>query len=261
MKIKIIGILICLLFIVSSISAAGDFTTKKCQNNIIMCSQEKTGECINSFDNYKTVGNNPYVKIETTMGSIVIELYEDLVPITVENFLKLINDSFFDGLVFHRVINDFVIQGGGYYPDGNRKESPYGPIDLEIHPDARHVNGAIGMARTSDPNSATNQFYICDGPQHFLDDEYAVFGVVRVGMNIVRKIAAVDTTTKYGLKDWPVNDVIINSLRVNAKSLDVGESISPKTISLLYQAQEQFLNLFEIHPNLFPLLQKILQQH
>lgn len=163
---------------------------------------------------------NPIALIDTSKGTIVIELYEGKVPNTVNNFIKLSNDNFYDGLVFHRVIDDFMIQGGGFKPDGSRKESPYGPIDLEINPDVHHVDGAIAMARTSDPNSATSQFFIDDGPQTQLEpggvdpNGYAAFGVVIDGMDIVRTIASVDTTTKNGMQDWPVEDVIINSITI-----------------------------------------------
>jgi cyclophilin family peptidyl-prolyl cis-trans isomerase len=160
------------------------------------------------------LNTNSIAVIDTTAGTMLIELYEDLTPLTTANFIRLANDSFYDGLVFHRVIDDFVIQGGGYYPDGSLKNSPYGPINLEIHPDARHVNGAIGMARTSDPNSATSQFYICDGSQKGLDDEYEVFGRVIHGIDIVRAIAAIETTTKYCMPDWPVDDIIITNIRI-----------------------------------------------
>ena len=177
-----------------------------------------------TIDN-QNLGPNPYAIIETSMGTIKIELFKDLVPNTVNNFINLTNISFYNGLVFHRVIDDFVIQGGGFYPNGTHKESPFGPIDLEIHPKARHVNGAIGMARTSDPNSATNQFYICDGPQHSLDDNYAVFGRVTFGtMSVVRDIAKVETTTRYGMEDWPVDDIIINSLTIKAKSSTIARA-------------------------------------
>jgi cyclophilin family peptidyl-prolyl cis-trans isomerase len=174
-------------------------------------------------------GQNPYAIIETSMGTIKIELFKDLVPNTVNNFLNLSDINFYNGLVFHRVIDDFVIQGGGHYPDGTRKISPFGPIDLEIHPKARHVDGAIGMARTSNPNSATSQFYICDGPQHFLDDNYAVFGKVTKGtMSVVRAIAEVETTTKYGMEDWPVEDVIIKSVVIKGKTENV--NMHPQTL-------------------------------
>lgn len=168
--------------------------------------------------------SNPIAVIETSMGTIKVELYKDKVPNTCDNFIKLANEGFYDGLVFHRVIDDFVIQGGGFYPNGTNKESPYGSIDLEINDEVTHVDGAIAMARTSDPNSATSQFYICDGPQHDLDDSvrqekygqrgYAVFGVVVEGMDVVRNIASVNTTTKYGMNDWPVEDVIINRITI-----------------------------------------------
>ncbi len=81
------------------------------------------------------INTNSIAVMNTTMGAILIELYEDKTPITTANFIKLTNDGFYNGLVFHRVIDDFVIQGGGYYPDGTEKISPYGPIDLEINPD------------------------------------------------------------------------------------------------------------------------------
>ena len=159
-------------------------------------------------------GENPIAIIDTTSGVITVELYQDKVPNTCDNFIKLANDGFYENLIFHRVIDDFMIQGGGYFGDGTRKESPYGPIDLEIHPDVRHVDGAIAMARTSDPNSATSQFYICDGVQSFLDDNYAVFGKVIEGLNVVQAIATIPTNSKYGAQDWPVYDIIINSITI-----------------------------------------------
>ena len=161
--------------------------------------------------------NYSIVVLETNMGSMKIALYDMLTPATVENFLNLISIDFYDGLVFHRVLDDFVIQGGGFDINGTQKESPFGPIDLEIHPDARHINGAIGMARTDDPNSATSQFYICDGSQHFLDDKYAVFGVVIEGINVLQDIASVATTKKYNLDNWPVDDIIINDVIILSK--------------------------------------------
>jgi cyclophilin family peptidyl-prolyl cis-trans isomerase len=113
-----------------------------------------------------------------------------------------------------------VIQGGGFFSDGTRKESPYGAIDLEINPDVRHVDGAISMARTSDPDSATSQFFINDGEQSQLEpggvdpNGYAAFGVVIEGIEVVRNISAVDTTSKFGAQDWPIEDVIINSITI-----------------------------------------------
>lgn len=168
-------------------------------------------------NNGGTSEGNSIAVIGTSMGTIKVELYEDKVPNTCENFIKLANDGFYDGLVFHRVIDDFMIQGGGFTSDGTKKESPYGTIDLEINPEVRHVDGAIAMARTSDPNSATSQFYICDGAQSFLDDNYAAFGVVIDGMDVLRDIASVSTTTKNGMADWPVDDVTINSITIESQ--------------------------------------------
>ena len=171
-------------------------------------------------NNGDTPEGNSIAVIDTSMGTIKVELYEDKVPNTCENFIKLANDGFYDGLVFHRVIDDFMIQGGGFTADGTPNESPYGAIDLEINPEVRHVDGAIAMARTSDPNSATSQFYICDGAQSFLDDNYAAFGIVIDGMDVLRDIAALDpehTTTKYGMQNWPVDDVTINSITIESQ--------------------------------------------
>jgi cyclophilin family peptidyl-prolyl cis-trans isomerase len=174
---------------------------------------------IGSFNVVLPINTNSIAVMNTTMGTIIIELYEDKMPITTENFIKLANDGFYNGLVFHRVIDDFMIQGGGYYPNGTQKTSPYGPIDLEINPEIHHLDGTIGMARTSDPDSATSQFFIDDGAQPYLEPNgsdpngYAAFGRVVKGIDVVRAIAKVDTMTKYGfMEDWPVNDVIIESI-------------------------------------------------
>jgi cyclophilin family peptidyl-prolyl cis-trans isomerase len=169
------------------------------------------------------INTNSIAVMNTTIGSILIELYEDTMPNTSANFIRLVNDGFYNGLVFHRVIKNFVIQGGGYYPNGTEKESPYGPIDLEINPSVHHLDGTIGMARTSDPNSATNQFFIDDGAQPHLNynssnpapNGYAAFGRVVKGIDVVRTIAQVETMTKYGfMEDWPVDDIIIESVTI-----------------------------------------------
>ncbi|MEF8879671.1 MAG: peptidylprolyl isomerase [Candidatus Thermoplasmatota archaeon] len=166
--------------------------------------------------------NNPIAFIETSKGTIKIELYQDLTPNTVKNFVKLANDGFYDGVVFHRIANinsgkpnTHIIQGGGFTPDGQGKESPYGTIDLEINEKVSHVDGAISMARRSSyEDSASSQFFICDGNHSFFDGNYAVFGKTIEGMEVVRSIALVETTTKYGKSDWPKEDVIIKSITI-----------------------------------------------
>ena len=162
---------------------------------------------------------NPIIVIDTTMGTIKVELYKDKMPITTANFLRLVNISFYNGLVFHRVIHDFVIQSGGFYPNGTQKTSPYGNIPFETS-DVTHVDGAISMASTGARVGGAAQFFICVGAQPTLDGNYAAFGKVNdtASMDVVRAIAALDpsqTTTKYGNnQNWPVNDVIINSITI-----------------------------------------------
>jgi peptidyl-prolyl cis-trans isomerase B (cyclophilin B) len=187
----------------------------------------------NHNNNNNTTTVNPIATITTSMGTIKVELFKDKVPNTVDNFIKLANISFYNGLVFHRVIHDFMIQGGAYPPIVNPsqydpnitiKESPYGPINLEIDPDVHHLDGTIAMARTSAPNSATSQFFIDVGDQPQLEpggvDQYgyAAFGRVIEGIEVVHAIAALDpdyTTTKLGnMMNWPIDDVIIQSISI-----------------------------------------------
>jgi len=169
-----------------------------------------------SNNNGSSITKNPVAVIATSMGTIKVELYTDKMPITTANFIKLVNDGFYSGLVFHRVIDNFMIQGGGFYPNGTQKQDPYGTINLETSPDVLHVDGAISMARLSTPvDSATSQFFICDGAQTSLDGQYAAFGKVIDGMDVVRAIASVTTTTKYtSYQNWPVTDVVINSITI-----------------------------------------------
>lgn len=153
--------------------------------------------------------SNPRVRIQTTMGDIVVELFQKEAPNTVQNFLAYVKEGFYEGLIFHRVIKGFVVQGGGHTPDMRQKRGR-SPIKLELNPALRHWDGALSMARTSDPHSASSQFYICHGAQKGLDDNYAVFGIVREGMDVVNKIATVPT----GAGDKPKSDVSITKAAV-----------------------------------------------
>jgi cyclophilin family peptidyl-prolyl cis-trans isomerase len=140
--------------------------------------------------------------IETNQGSITIELYEDKTPITAGNFIDLIERGFYNGLKFHRFEPGFVIQGGD--PRGNGTGGFVDPatgrerrIKLEVTPELKHGDaGAVAMARSSDPNSASCQFYITLGPAAFLDMNYAVFGRVTDGMDAVKQLRAGDSITK-----------------------------------------------------------------
>ena len=151
---------------------------------------------------------NRIATIETSMGTITAELYEERAPITTANFIGLAESGFYDGLIFHRVINDFMIQGG--CPKGTGTGGSGKTIKLEIHPELTHVDGALAMARSQNPDSASSQFYICDGAQPSLDGQYAVFGRVTDGMDVVRAIAEVKTDSQ----DKPVKSVVITKISI-----------------------------------------------
>ena len=153
-------------------------------------------------------GRNRIAVIETSMGTITAELYEERAPNTTANFIGLAERGFYDGLIFHRVINDFMIQGG--CPEGTGMGGSGTNIKLEIHPELTHVDGALAMARSSHPDSASSQFYICDGAQSRLDGQYAVFGMVINGMDVVRAIAEVET----GSQNKPAEDVVITKISI-----------------------------------------------
>lgn len=142
-----------------------------------------------------SVSKNRTAVIETGKGTIKFELYEDLAPITTANFIELAGRNFYDGLNFHRVEPGFVIQGG--CPLGNGMGGSDKKIQLEVSPNLKHGDaGAVAMARSSDPNSASSQFYITLGPAAFLDNNYAVFGRVTEGMDVVNKIRVGDAMSK-----------------------------------------------------------------
>jgi len=140
-----------------------------------------------------------YVTIETDRGKIKAEIYADKAPITAKNFIELANSGFYDGLTFHRVEPGFVVQGGD--PKGDGTGGSGKKIPLEINPELKHVKGALAMARTKDPNSATSQFYITLEPTPFLDGNYAVFGKVVEGMEAVEKIKVGDKMNKMTISD------------------------------------------------------------
>lgn len=166
---------------------------------------------------------NPVVVIETTMGTIKVELFEDKAPITVKNFLQYVADKHYDGLIFHRVIPDFMIQGGGYEP-GLKERKTRAPIKNEAGNGLSNVRGTIAMARTNVPDSATSQFFINVKDNTFLDRAqardkvgYCVFGRVTEGMDVVDKISLVRTGRRGMLSDVPVEDVVIKSVRLEAE--------------------------------------------
>ena len=159
------------------------------------------------------------VKLETSMGDMVIELNEEAAPVTVKNFLGYVEEGFYDGTIFHRVIPDFMIQGGGFTAEMTKKET-HAPIVNEASNRLRNERGTTAMARTSDPDSATAQFFINQADNDFLNyvdnnnPGYAVFGKVVEGMEATDTIAAVNTTSQKGMDDVPVEPVVIKSAKV-----------------------------------------------
>ncbi len=168
------------------------------------------------FMAYKNEFGNEAQKVilETTKGNIIIELNEKAAPITVKNFLTYVNDGHYDGTVFHRIIDGFMIQGGGFDEAGNEKETR-APIKLESKNGLDNDRGTIAMARTNDQNSATSQFFINSVDNDFLNyapgnDGYAVFGKVVEGMDVVDEIGKVETDSN----DKPLEEVKILRARV-----------------------------------------------
>ena len=175
---------------------------------------------------FQTVhAENPKVSMETSKGAVVIELYADKAPVSVENFLRYVNDNAYDGTVFHRVIKGFMNQGGGFTPDLQKKPAKYPPIKNEADNGLKNKRGTIAMARTNDPNSATKQFFINTVDNAFLDHKdrstrgwgYTVFGEVTEGMEVMDAIAATRTGPRGPFRsDVPLETIEIISIKVVA---------------------------------------------
>ena len=159
---------------------------------------------------------NPQVIIKTSEGDITLILFRDKSPVTVENFLNYVDSGFYNGTIFHRVISNFMIQGGGFLPDMTQKannESIVNESKNKLH----NTRGTIAMARTSDPDSATSQFFINQRSNLTLDwapgrEGYTVFGEVILGMNIVDFIASAPTGKAGGMSDVPVQPIFITEI-------------------------------------------------
>ena len=160
------------------------------------------------------------VKIETSMGVITVELDNEKAPISVKNFLNYVDKKFYDDLIFHRVIDDFMIQGGGFDKKLSLRPTD-APIKNEANNGLRNHKGTIAMARTPDPDSATAQFFINLKDNNFLNHQgplprdygYDVFGKVSDGMDVVEKIGKVKTTSSGQMRDVPAEAVVIKSIR------------------------------------------------
>ena len=163
------------------------------------------------------------VTIKTSVGDVQLELNNEKAPITVENFKTIANSGYYEGTIFHRVINGFVVQGGGLTADMNNKSSGTSPIQNEANNGLSNDRGTIAMARTMDPHSATSQFFINHKDNGFLNHTgensqgwgYAVFGAVTEGMEIVDQIAEVATGSSGGHQDVPVEVITIESVTIS----------------------------------------------
>ncbi len=158
------------------------------------------------------------VVLETSKGNIEISLNSEKAPVTAANFLEYVSEGFYDGTIFHRVMPGFMVQGGGFTPDGTQKPT-HDPIKLESGNGLKNKIGTVAMARTSIPDSATSQFFINIANNDFLDyapgnDGYAVFGNVTAGMDAVNAIAAAKTGSRGPHSDWPVEDAVIKKAYV-----------------------------------------------
>lgn len=159
---------------------------------------------------------NPQVSIKTSKGTIVAELYPDKAPVTVANFLNLVDSDFYAGVIFHRVIAGFMIQTGGF-DENMKRQDPNETIVNESSNGLSNLRGTLAMARTSDPHSASSQFYINVNDNTFLDkapgnDGYAVFGKVTSGMDIVEQIELTETHTVAGHQDVPTEAIVIEDI-------------------------------------------------
>ena len=161
------------------------------------------------------------ITLHTNFGDIKLELDFDKAPKTAANFQQYVEEGFYDGTVFHRVIDGFMIQGGGFEA-GMKQKSTRDPIENEADNGLKNENGTVAMARTMDPHSASAQFFINVSDNHFLNHSgknqqgwgYAVFGRVVEGMDVVNRIKGVATTRKAGHQDVPAEDVIIEKATV-----------------------------------------------
>ncbi len=157
------------------------------------------------------------IRFETSHGGFTVELFERDAPATVVNFLQYVDDGFFDGTIFHRIVPGFVIQGGGLTPAFEQKKTR-DPVKNEAANGLLNERGTLSMARTNAPHSATSQFFVNLADNEFLDYRpgnhgYAVFGRIKEGMDVIDKIAAVPTGRRQGYTDAPMEDVIITSAR------------------------------------------------
>jgi len=197
------------LLVAGSLYAATQFLGGDSESNY-----KNDPDYINALENT----NYPVAVLETSKGAIAVELYDDKAPVTCQNFINLVNDGFYDGMIFQRIMDDFMIQTGSTMPDGTTKESPYGQIST-FEGDLTHVDGAISMASGGPGTPGEAQFFIMDGarvgPEYPMDGNYATFGKTIYGIEVVRDIADDNHDGRYEPSPGggkPYNDIIIERI-------------------------------------------------
>jgi cyclophilin family peptidyl-prolyl cis-trans isomerase len=164
--------------------------------------------CTQTDDNMTDKKSNRYAVFDTSMGTFKVELFEDKTPITAGNFINLSQQGFYDGLIFHRVVDGFMIQGGD--PNGDGSGGPGYTIKDEFHPTLRHISAGIVSMANRGADTGGSQFFITLAPAPWLDDKHAIFGKIVDGIEIVKAIGGVET----GPMDRPIEDVVMNSVRI-----------------------------------------------
>src|SRR5690606_29770955 len=190
-------------FSLNTLSSTLRVLSLACVTSLALCLGSTTQAASSNSTEGKSMSTNPRVSLQTSQGQILIELNAEKAPKTVENFLTYAKEGFFDGTIFHRVINNFMVQGGGFDADMKQKQT-HAPIENEADNGLKNDRYTLAMARTSDPHSATAQFFINVADNDFLNFTsptpngwgYAVFGKVVEGTEIVDKITAVKTGNK-----------------------------------------------------------------
>jgi len=185
------------------------------------CNSNSSTEETTQLPSGDTPMSNPHIKFETSLGDFTAELYQDKAPKSVENFVSYVESGFYDGTIFHRVIPNFMIQGGGMNPDMSEK-SNNAAIENEADNGLSNKKGTLAMARTNDPHSATSQFFVNAKDNAFLDHTgknaqgwgYAVFGAVIEGIEVVEAIEAVKTGNNGPHGDVPLEAVVMNKVSV-----------------------------------------------
>jgi len=168
---------------------------------------KKSGEKVAQIKKTEQKKKNPIAVVETSMGTFKFKFFEEKAPATCKNFIDLSNKGFYNGLIFHRIIPGFMIQGG--CPLGKGIGGPGYKIKAEFN-DTKHLPGIVSMARSQHPDSAGSQFFVCVAPASYLDGKYTAFGEVIEGYDVVDKIGKVET----GRNDKPIKDVIINKITI-----------------------------------------------